>query len=553
MLKKSLILAAALMAGTSFAALAQTVTPLTNGPAFDGIVYGFLLTDGSLFYQGGLLNDWYRFRPDANGSYVNGTFYPAAGLPSNYIPYATSGGVLPDGRVLLIGGEYLLLSENNLAFELTNKMAIYDPKADTWTMVKPPAGWGFIGEPPWTVLADGRLLLAQKTTKRAAVFDPVTLTWTEIATTGKNDFNAEEGWTLLPDGSVLAVDVKDQPKTERLIPNADPALMQWVDSGSTPVRLQATLTNADISIPYDNGLKIYHPPGEVGPAILRPDGTVFAAGAVCAAPGPGPTGCQVVTTVGHTAIFNMGFGDAPASSGPWTAGPNFPHGEGAGDSYANLLPNGHVLVETNPAGTVNDARSRYARLASGTVHPTFGAQDLASAATPLWHFYEFDGAHLIFEPSASFSGGQASTLLLPTGEVMLNGQAVYASTGTYEQRWAPTIITSPSSVSPGASYEISGRQFNGLSQANAFGDEFSIATNYPLVRITNNATGHVTYAYTHHVSSMGVATGALIVTTHFDVPKTIDLGASSLVVVANGIPSLPVNVVVSGSASASAQ
>ena len=40
--------------------------------------------------------------------------------------------------MLLIGGEYTLLSNNPLTFSFTNQMAIYDPKADTWTMVAPP-------------------------------------------------------------------------------------------------------------------------------------------------------------------------------------------------------------------------------------------------------------------------------------------------------------------------------------------------------------------------------------------------------------------------------
>ena len=54
MFRKSLILAAALLAGTSLGALAGTVTPLTNNTPSDGVVYGFLLTDGSLLFQGGL-------------------------------------------------------------------------------------------------------------------------------------------------------------------------------------------------------------------------------------------------------------------------------------------------------------------------------------------------------------------------------------------------------------------------------------------------------------------------------------------------------------------
>jgi hypothetical protein len=43
---------------------------------------------------------------------------------------------------------------------------------------------------------------------------------------------------------------------------------------------------------------------------------------------------------------------------------------------------------------------------------------------------------------------------------------------------------------------------------------------------------------------MGVATGSAIVSTSFDVPATMETGASSLEVVANGIPSPAVSVTV---------
>jgi hypothetical protein len=43
---------------------------------------------------------------------------------------------------------------------------------------------------------------------------------------------------------------------------------------------------------------------------------------------------------------------------------------------------------------------------------------------------------------------------------------------------------------------------------------------------------------------MGVATGNTLVSTLFDVPEQAESGASSLVVVANGIASTPVNVTV---------
>ena len=287
MFKKSMLFAAALLAGTSLGAQAGTVTPVTNTP-LDGVVYGFLLTDGSLLFQGGFLQDFYRFKPDSKGSYVNGSLYPAAALPANYIPYATSGGVLPDGRVLLIGGEYVLEANNTLAFSFTNKIAIYNPKADTWTMVAPPFGpnWGFIGDSPWTILPNGHVLLGEKFSNAMAEFDPQTLTWTNVSSHAKDDVFAEEGLTLLPDGSVLTVNMTDFNFAQRFIPSANPANSYWVGAGSTPVKLPVTDTNSATNIVYDNGMRVYHPPGEIGPAILRPDGTVFNSGAACTVKGP---------------------------------------------------------------------------------------------------------------------------------------------------------------------------------------------------------------------------------------------------------------------------
>ena len=90
---------------------------------------------------------------------------------------------------------------------------------------------------------------------------------------------------------------------------------------------------------------------------------------------------------------------------------------------------------------------------------------------------------------------------------------------------------------------ISGYRFNGMSQAAAYGDDQQAATNYPLVRITNNRTGHVFYSRTHDHSSMAVASNDLV-STHFDVPSTQERGPSSLVVVVNGIPSDPVAITV---------
>jgi len=84
---------------------------------------------------------------------------------------------------------------------------------------------------------------------------------------------------------------------------------------------------------------------------------------------------------------------------------------------------------------------------------------------------------------------------------------------------------------------ISGTQFNGLDQGAYYGDDNQASTNFPIVRITDSAS-HVVYCKTHGWLG-GVATGSTVVSTSFDIPSTIAIGAATLEVVANGIPSAP--------------
>ena len=474
MARKFLTVAALLLAVCGVSA-AQTITQLKHQPP-DGAILTFQLTDGTVMAQGNNDSDWWKLTPDNTGSYVNGTWTRLASLPAGYVPDAFASAVLADGRLIIEGGEY-----NNGAFALTNQGAIYDPAPNTWTVVAPPKSWGYIGDSPALVLPNGKFLVGNKLTKQMAALDPKTLTWQPMHDAGKSDFNAEEGWTLLPNGTILTADVLDAPNSEIYTPSAG----AWASAGSTIVDLHSPSPFGCINY-GPNGSLCYYPPGEIGPAILRPDGTVFATGSYSNG-GSGP---------GHTAIYSPTAG--------WSVGPDFPHGDNAGDSFAVLLTDGNVLVEGD----------------TGTS-------------------YVFDGT--TFTPGPAIPG---SLMVMPTGQILVAGSEVYTSTGTYSPAWAPAIHSAPATVVRGSTYKISGTQFNGLSQANAFGDEFQTATNYPLVRITNNSTGHVFYAKTHDHSTMAVATGTKVVFTHFDVPAGMETGASSLVVVANGIPSPAVSITV---------
>ena len=465
----------ALMAWSGVAR-SQSWQPLQHQPSF-GASTALLLTDGTVMVQQVGSRPWWRLTPDINGSYVNGTWSQLASLPSGYAPLYYGSAVLSDGRVIVEGGEY-----NFGVPQETNLGAIYDPLTNVWTPVTPPSGWANIGDGQSVVLANGVYMQANALTTQEALFNAQTLTWTSTGT-GKADANSEEGWTLLPNRAVLTTDANN---------SGNPTNSEWYNP-LTGIWKSAGSTIVPLADPGSH---------EVGPAVLRPDGTVWATGGT-----------------GHTAIFNT-------ATHTWAVGPDFPNIGGQldiADGPASLVPSGNVFCVASP----------------GIFQP------------PL-HFFEFDGTNLIQEPGTPNSSHKTSyegrMLLLPTGQVLFTDGTtdveVYTPVGSANSAWAPTIISAPATISVGGSYTISGTQFNGMSQAVAYGDDAQAATNYPLVRIINHATGHVFYTRTHGHSVMGVATGSRRVGTHFDVPAGVESGASDLEVVADGIASNPVAVTV---------
>ncbi len=508
------------LASGSWSAFAGTWQPLHNQPPMPDIVdpannadlgpggasFPLLLTDGSVIVQNnsaaGADGKVYRLTPDKTGSYINGTWTRIASIP--YIPTAAAQAVLADGRVLIEGGEFTGVHQD---FTLTNQGAIYNPVTNSWASVAPPTFFtdlyppraSFaphpIGDAASVVLSDGTFMLQDKMSRQAALLNIATMTWTEVGTATKADLNDEEGWTLLPNGKVLTVDCytdftfglrSSYPKNPTGSEIFDPAKKQWSSAGSTV----HTLTDPHLD--------------EIGPQILRPNGTVF-----------------VVGSQGYSSVYNV-------SSGTWTAGPRLglsPSGHQltAQDGSAALLPNGRVLF--NASGGAIDPNSGY--------------------SFPPVAFFEFDGFTFTSEPTIPKASvdmsGSVVLLVLPTGQVLeadgTKDVEIYTPTDTtHNTAWEPTISSLPATVARGHTYSLQGVRFNGMSQGSAFGDESQNATNYPLVRITNLSTHHVFYSRTHNHSSMAVASPATV-TTQFDVPSAQELGPSMLEVVANGIPS----------------
>ena len=297
----ALILLACLLMATS--TRAQTWTGLNNQVPSN--FYGssmLLLTDGTVIVQDTNANDWLKLTPDINGSYQNGTWTQIASLPSGYSPLYYASAVLPDGRVLIEGGEY----NGNNTEVWTTLGAIYDPLANTWTSVSPPSGWSYIGDAQSCILPNGTMLLAYLVNGQMASFNASNLTWTNMSTSGKADRFDEENWTLLPTGNMLTIDVTDIPNSELFNPSTN----TWSSAGSTPY----SIVDANDQ--------------EIGPAVLRPNNTVIAFGAN-----------------GSNAVYNVG-------TGSWSSAPGFPvignSQYDIADGPACLLPDGNVLCMASP-------------------------------------------------------------------------------------------------------------------------------------------------------------------------------------------------------------
>ncbi|KWE98819.1 hypothetical protein WL80_32740 [Burkholderia ubonensis] len=455
-------------------------TKLTNNPGF-GASTMLLLTDGTVMCQEQGGLRWKKLAPDTQGSYVNGTWSDLA--PMHYTRRYFASAVLRDGRVFVAGGEY-----SNAGSD-TKTCEIYDPILDAWTDLTPPAGWTQVGDAICAVLPDGRVLLGSIGTTNTAIFDPATDTFS--AGPIKGSTSSEESWVLLPDETVITVRCDGSRRADKYVFASN----TWVDGGTLPTSIIETTSS------------------EIGAGVLLENGKALFAGAN-----------------GHNALYTP-----PAvatDTGTWTMAPDFPNDPvgrtvGCKDAPACLMTNGKVLIAAGPVDGVG----------GDWLMPTY--------------FYEYDGAAMnrVSDPGNAAQWPYIGRMvLLPTGQILFAAQTneiyVYNYYGCPSAAARPQITSAPSQVRPFHTYVLQGHVINGLSQAVGYGDDVTAATNYPLVRIRHLGTGQITYCRTFDHSTMAVATGSAIESTNFLVPWSTPEGASELVVVANGIASTPVPLLV---------
>ena len=267
----------------------------------DSVSFMLLLSDGTVMAAnnpvdtfGEFGKKWYRLTPDPNGHYVLGEWSTISSM--TYVRHAFASKVLTNGMVFIAGGEHPVGGAGEASAE------IYNPLTDQWTLINPPASMmdgtqvapnlsptrnqGFV-DCNSSLLRNGNVLLAPEAPSvknGTLIYDPRANAWSNGPPTLA--WQSEASWVGLPDGSILTVD-HDSTSSERFIP----ALNRWIQDSDVQVNLWANM-----------GPKVV---GEIGPALLLPNGKAFFLGGS-----------------GHTAIYTP---SGSTNFGSWVAGPDIPN------------------------------------------------------------------------------------------------------------------------------------------------------------------------------------------------------------------------------------
>ncbi len=444
-----------------------------------------LMTDGTVICHnqtgGSYGKGWDRLTPDIHGSYANGTWDSIAYNTNDRLYFSSQ--VLPSGKVYVAGGEY---------GAGTNQGEVYDPATNTWTPCGPvPNGWD-IFDGNSELLFNGNVLegpqIADSATQNCLTWNPGTLNYTLAATALYGHDEAQ--WLKLRDSTIITVGINTQ-TSNRYFPKNN----TWVNDGTVPVNLW-------------DGLE------EAGPGLNLPNGNCILFGATPA-----------------NAIYRPSNNNTP---GTFIAADSFPVIQGTrvgqSDAPAAMMVNGKILCSVAPS--------------------------TSSFSPPTW-FVEYDYTTNTFKQITDTIPGmgghdsipvpsyETQMLDLPDGTVLVSvSQAhqysetylIYTPSGSPIPQGKPTI-NSVRKISCNY-YSITGKLFNGISEGAAYGDDWQMATNYPLVRLTNGT--NVYYATTSNWNRKGaLQTDSLEDSANFKLPS-MPGGTYSLVVVANGFASNPV-------------
>ncbi|HLY05769.1 MAG TPA: hypothetical protein VKR31_08485 [Rhizomicrobium sp.] len=465
-----------------------TWADVANLPFLHGPWNARMQTDGTVLISDYLTKkgQWYKLTPDSKGRYEDGTWSKIAPMPSGYSPLFFASQTLPDGRMIVNGGEYNIDGGGFVTLG-----ALYDPVKNSWTSVSPPGGWSTIGDAESVILPNGTYMLADCCDFGPSQAALASVSGTNVKWTTQNTYyyNDEETFTPLPDGDLQMVDVWNHGANYDDYETYDTSTGTWSLTGQT----------AD----YLSTSSAY----ELGPSVVRPDGTILQFSAN--------------PTIAVNDIYDI-------KTGKWSSGPTLMVGGtkyDCADAPAVELPSGNTLVEASPG-----------IFAKPSAFFEIGLTDKKGKIKVTRVNEPREGKH-----TSSFEG---TFVMLPTGQALWDNSqvknfevATYTPVGSPRASWLPVVSSVSSKLTVGSTGNaISGTNFNGFSLGASYGDDAQMSTNYPLVRITNNSTGDVCFARSYNFSTMGIWTSGTT-SAEFDIPKSCETGASTLQAIVNGIAS----------------
>ncbi|MGA7292883.1 MAG: choice-of-anchor D domain-containing protein [Terriglobales bacterium] len=480
---RKLTTASAILFASLAVASAQTWTPLVNQP---GVNLGAMLQlrDGRILVheeQGGNSAAWHILTPDSTGSYINGTWSSGGHMQPGYAPWFFGSQVLLDGKTIVVeGGEY-----NGGRQVWTNRGSVgtISGSTITWTSNSPPDGWTGIGDAESVVLPDGTYMQSNCCTAQNALYAGPN-SWVATGSVNQSS-NDESGFTLLVNNQVLTVDTKHSANCGTNVGSEfyDQSTGIWSCGPNLPVQL-------------------YNPSDEeMGAAVMMYNNQVFQFGG----------------NINATAIYDL-------ASNTWSVGPTPANGLDQADGPAALEPNGKVLAMLSPGLFQGGCQFVEYDPSSGTLANTVNPTNCPADSSYVGHL-----------------------MILPTGQIMFTDFSglveIYTPASGVVSGVAPTISPITGTIgSPSTNNVLSGSQLNGLSENNAYGDDYQGSTDYPLVVLAPvSSPNTVYYATTHDETTHSIAPGTSN-STEFDVPSGLPTGTYDLYLIANGIQSNAVTV-----------
>lgn len=464
---------------------------LTNANPFGKSLNMLLLTDGSVMVQTespalpaqGVTKTWAKLTPDSSGNYQNGTWSALASMSLERQYYNSF--VLPNGKVLIIGGQN---TGPTGAKTDTPRGEIYDPTTNTWSSIAQfPAAT--LGAGMATLLPTGKVMVAATNTVDTYLYDPVSNTWSATGQRLNSDQHGQATWIMLRDGSVLAYSPSSPDNAPGRAQRYIPSTGTWVATGPVPVPLTSDALDRDI-----------------GTGTLLPNGKALLIGA--------NRNVVLYDPATNSWTVSQAGGDFPVT-------PAIPKDISIQDGPASMLPDGKFLFVTGTPSLIQPSR-----------------------------LFEYDYVTDHLTQATGIPGMDSippytgRMLNLPNGQILFTmGDKIHIAspTGAQMSALAPTVVRYDlKTVSP-VTFNLIGTQMNGHSEGSSYGSGAEMATNFPIIRLRDPATGLVKYITAKNWTPGLARSSTEEMTVEFDLPPAFSVdGIYQLSIITNGITSAEV-------------